>query len=45
MISDQALTTGTLPVPLPRVPGHEIVGDVIDKLLTVGIADPGMLNH
>ena len=29
MISDQALTTGTLPVPLPRVPGHEIIGDVV----------------
>ncbi|KAI1790965.1 GroES-like protein [Ganoderma leucocontextum] len=27
--TDQALTTGTLPVPLPRVPGHEIVGDVV----------------
>ncbi|PIL31264.1 hypothetical protein GSI_05962 [Ganoderma sinense ZZ0214-1] len=27
--TDQALTTGALPVPLPRVPGHEIVGDVV----------------
>ena len=28
-VSDQAITNGSLPVPLPRVPGHEIVGDVV----------------
>ncbi|EIW63877.1 GroES-like protein [Trametes versicolor FP-101664 SS1] len=39
--TDNAIVNGTFPVPLPRIPGHEIVGDVVavgpnEKLWAVG---------
>ncbi|KAI0354716.1 GroES-like protein [Trametes cingulata] len=39
--TDLTITNGTFPVPLPRIPGHEIVGDVVatgphEKLWRIG---------